>query len=347
MPVSVSPFRWGSGVALVATGALTGGLLLAAPAHAKIEYGSVRAGGSVSSNGTPTSGTCTPTNAAQPASKTFTDNGVAVRQSQSRTSTLKWSGNANDVITAQQSGAMTVKAMPITAGGGRIDFSGSAAFSASPKIAASKCRLGGSASLSAGADFVLPVGMWATLNGSANSVGSADVSVSIYRAESNSSGLRITVGGSKANGATAAYLPAGSYYADAEFYAYGSTRLEGATVKPVAASVSGSGAISFTPGGAASPVTGKGARFVALGARSCVTNAVSAGVTTKARKRAAKVVIKVNGARKVTLKGKKLKRASAVSLAGLAPTSNVNVVATITPKKGKKVTVARSYRACR
>jgi hypothetical protein len=336
------------GVALTAAGALVGGLVAtAAPAHALVTYGNLSAGGYLSTY-TPTTGSCASATPPAPTSKAWNDNGAGVTLAQSRTATMTYSGNAGDVIDARMGGSASVRATPIVASGGRITFGGSSSLSAKPRLAASQCRLNATSTMNADADVELPVGMWVTLTGSASSSGQASLQAALYGTGTSTSGVSFEIGGSKATNAAAAYLPAGTYQFYGTLYASGTTQPSGATGQQAfASSVTGSVVATFTPGGAASPVAGKGASYVALGGRSCTTNAVAATVTAKARKKATKVVVKVNGKTRVSLTGKRLKRANALSLSGLNPAANVSVVATVTPKKGKKVTVARSYRACR
>ncbi|WP_300675997.1 hypothetical protein [Nocardioides sp.] len=341
-----------TGAALLATGALVGGVAItASPAQAVISYGRLGVGGSISSSGTPTSGTCA-VSTALPAtvSKSWNDNGIAVANSQTRKGALKWSGSATDITDVTTAGSGTVRATPLSTAGGTIAFSGSTSLSAKARVANSKCRAYVSSSMNADGDFEVPVGMWLTISGSASSTKGAGLQVNVYGYDDSNASVdtSLALGGSRVTGSTSLYLPPGEYGYDVSLSAWRTTVASTtAAGSAVSASVSGSTTWTFTPGGAASAISGKGGRYVALGGRSCTTNAVSAAVTKAARKKAKKVVIKVNGVTRVALKGTRLKKAGGLTLGGISPTSNATVVATITPKKGKKVSVARSYRACR
>ncbi|MCR1783737.1 hypothetical protein KVF89_14450 [Nocardioides carbamazepini] len=102
--------------------------------------------------------------------------------------------------------------------------------------------------------------------------------------------------------------------------------------------------IDLQPMGAATAAAGKGKGYTQFGARDCATGNVAAAITKKAKKKAKQVVITVNGAKVAKVAGKKLKKRTLVLPA--APASAAEVVATITLKNGKKVTVTRSYLAC-
>lgn len=265
----------------------------------------------------------------------WSDNGIPVSQSYSTSGTFTDTVNTNDIVDVSASGSVTVSSTPFT-GSITTTITGTASASASAvsRLASTECNSSARAEPGAWGNLVLTQPMWVTLTAKGDGNGYGSVGV-----EGPDGGAYISVY-KRGTGSTSALLPAGpiglgfSANADASSYDdHDGTR-----------AYSGSFKIELQPVGAASAATGKGGAYTQFGARNCSTGAVDAAITKKAKKKAKQILVKVNGKKVANLKGKKLKKRTLVLPA--APATAAEVVATITLKNGKKVTVTRSYLAC-
>jgi hypothetical protein len=146
------------------------------------------------------------------------------------------------------------------------------------------------------------------------------------------------------------YLPAGSYSG----YFEGYVQVRGNVDKTVTGSTSVHATFT-TPGATTAAATGKAAKYVSLGARSCATHAVNASVTSakKAAKKIKSVKFYVNDALAKVVK--KPKKGSAITVP-VADNQSAEVTAEVTllpkKKKGKKAKpgkvyeVSAAYEAC-
>ncbi|WP_300675998.1 hypothetical protein [Nocardioides sp.] len=293
---------------------------------------------------TPTTGSCTRLSPSVAPSLSWNTNNVPVTSTVRAAAKTTYSGNSADVIDASVASSATVRATPILASGGRISYAGSASISGTPRLAKSACSMTVEHYIDADGAFTVPVGMWAVFSGSARTTTGASVSMVLYNGPGSGPGLSLS--GPNTTGSMTTFLPAGSYQIGGEISTRASSSQAGVAARAFGASASGSITVTFIPGGAASAVAGKGRKYVALGGRSCTTNAVSATITKAGRTKAKKIVLRVNGATKASLKGAKLRRTGARTLP-VAAGSAATVSAVITLKSGKKVTATRSYRACR
>lgn len=264
----------------------------------------------------------------------WTDNNVPIALGDSSVGTVTSGGDITDVVTTASA---SISSSPLGAGPATVKATASASASSIPRSATTICDGHASSESGAYSNFTLAAPMWVTLTLNANGTGDGSVSGGIE----SSNGQISLQGGKRTSGSVTALLPAGEAYlwfgADANVHSDD-------TVAARTAAATGTLTFDFQPLGNGSAVTGKGAGYVQFGARECGTGNVAAAITKKAKKKAQQVLVKVNGAKIAKFKGKKLKKRTLVLPA--APSSAAEVVATITLKNGKKVTVTRSYLAC-
>lgn len=325
--------RGAVGLALGALAA-TGLASVAAPAHAAVTDAYVGASVEAHDN----SGGCAAdvVGAPEPAPLPWSDNGVPVTQSHTQSGTFTAPGE--DITTVTGTSTSTVSATPLTGGPATIKMSGAATAKAAPtKPDTTVCEGHAHSGFNITGKFTLPQPMWASVTMNSVTKGpDASGTLTIGLADGG-----LSIGAApKATAVVTALLPAGPIEMglEVEADAYGEDPGQ------YDSSASLSATIELQPLGAASAVSGKGAGYTQFGARDCATGNVAAAITKKAKKKAKQVVIAVNGAKVAKFKGKKLKKRSLVLPA--APASAAEVVATITLKNGKKVTVTRSYLAC-
>jgi hypothetical protein len=207
--------------------------------------------------------------------------------------------------------------------------------------AATECTAYANASAGTHFDFKLAAPMWVTA--SASIAGTTGGNGYVEIDGDLGGGLEVWAS-NKTSGSATTLLPAGDYTLYAYSYASGRTT---STTGAQRNAVTGSYAVSLDPVGAAGAVTGKGAKFVSFGERNCANNSVTASFGKILKKKAKRVQVTVNGAKRLNIsKAKKLKKTRSVVLGGIAPTAPATVAATVTLKNGKKVTVSRSYLAC-
>ena len=156
--------------------------------------------------------------------------------------------------------------------------------------------------------------------------------------------------GSNFAGKDTVYLPAGSYSG----YFEGYVQLTSNVDKAVTGSTSVHATFT-TPGATTAAATGKAAKYVSLGARTCATHAVNANVTyaKKAAKKIKSVKFFVNDTFAKVVK--KPKKGSAITVP-VADDQSAEVTAEVTllpkKKKGKKAKpgkvyeVSAAYEAC-
>ncbi|MFT4261994.1 MAG: hypothetical protein QM572_01305 [Nocardioides sp.] len=327
---------WRLALTTGAVGLLTLGVaLVPTPAHAAVTSGTVGVSGYSSVTGTDCGATVW--SSPVPSSVDITDNGATVTSSFSRTGTVTKSSATTDVTDLAQSASISAKLTPINGGPAALTISGSSTQSVVPRLSASACDVYAYSSAGFSATVDLPTATWVSISGSGKGRGSLQAYIA---SNDNAAGAIAYAFGEKGTGSGASLLPAG------KAYIYGILSASSVdsddTIK--SSSYTGSATLDLKPVGYGSAVSGKGKKYVAPGERNCTTNTVSASLTKAAKKKASKVVVTAGG-HKVTLKGKKLTKASTVTLP-VASTSATTLTATITPKKGKKVTVSRSYLAC-
>ncbi|MCR1783735.1 hypothetical protein KVF89_14440 [Nocardioides carbamazepini] len=317
--------------ALAATG-LAG---VSSPAHAAVSDAWLVASASVHNDGSNPDCVASVTGDS-PDSIAWSDNGVTVTQSYAESGTVTAPGG--DVSTLGASGSTSVTATPIGAGPATITASSNLSASAVPSVPATVCQGHATASGEVDGEFVLPQPMWATITVTGSGTGTAEVGGSINL--SLADGAIYVQAAKRSTGTMTALIPAGNVGFDfdswADAYAHQPTHRAGSFTMTTK--------VDLQPVGAASTASGKGAGYAQFGARDCATGNVAAAITKKAKKKAKQVLITVNGAKVAKFKGKKLKKRTLVLPA--APASAAEVVATITLKNGKKVTVTRSYLAC-
>ncbi len=272
-----------------------------------------------------------------PSPLTWTDNGVPVTQSFSATRTAT-GGDLADVTDLTTSYSATVKSTPINGGPATITASARSRATAVPRLATTTCNAQAYASTEVEGEFTLAKPMWAvvTLTGGSGTNGGQSY-VELYMED----GYLDVYAPRRTTSVTTVLLPAGDVDLDFETWtnsAYGNN-----PERHVQAA-EGTMKVELFPVGHPSAAAGKGKGFVQLGARNCGNGAVAASLTKKVKKQAKSVTVKVNGKKAATFQGKKLKKRS-FSLAA-ASSKKANVVATVTLKNGKKVTVTRSYLEC-
>lgn len=270
-----------------------------------------------------------------PDSIAWSDNGVTVTQAYGESGTITAPG---EVTAMTASGTTSVTATPLGAGPASITARSTLAVTAVPSTPATVCDGHATGSGEVDGDFVLPQPMWATVTLTGKGAGGGDAGGSLSLSVTD--GSFYTQATKRSTGTTTVLLPAGNV--DLEFDAWADAYAD--EVGRNAASIVVEAKIDLQPLGAASAVSGKGGSYTVFGARDCATGNIAAAITKKAKKKAKQVVITVNGAKVAKFKGKKLKKRTLVLPA--APSSAAEVVATITLKNGKKVTVTRSYLAC-
>lgn len=257
--------------------------------------------------------------------------GRPVTQTWSDAATSVASGNPADITDLRASSTLTVTASPVGAGGTTVTGTTRASTSAVPRLAATVCRARTAIQPEVGGSFDLATPMWVTVSAQGSGRGELQVVAAVEDQ------AVATMTANRGSGSTTALLPAGG----ATFNVRTTVTARAAGVR--SASFAGSFTIRLAPLGEASPVVGNGRGHVTLGARSCASNRVAAGLTAKVKK-AKKVVVKVNGAQRASFQGKKLKkRAFSVPVASSA---KAQVTATITLRNGKTVSVSRSYLPC-
>ncbi|WP_436698902.1 hypothetical protein [Nocardioides sp. BYT-33-1] len=265
----------------------------------------------------------------------WSDNGLPVSRSFSTVGTYTHPDNPTDKVNVSTSGSATVSSTPITgASSSTITGMAQATASAISHGATTDCDTNVDAQSGARGGITLTQPMWATLTITGDGTGSGGIL--LY---SEDGGTQI-MSGKRSSASISTLLGAGEVMF--QFAAMADAEADGA--EEGTRSYSATFKIELQPVGSASAVTGKGGGFAQFGARDCATGNVAAAITKKAKKKAKQVVIAVNGAKVAKFKGKKLKKRSLVLPA--APASAAEVVATITLKNGKKVTVTRSYLAC-
>ncbi|TQK73025.1 hypothetical protein [Nocardioides sp. SLBN-35] len=284
-------------------------------------------------------GTCTEAgDGANPADVPWSDNGVPVTNQVAKSGTISNNDNAADITDVAVSSKATVTSTPLgTSGPATIQATGTASASVAPRLGSSGCSPYAYASGYVRGDATLPAPMWVTITGTGTGRGSSYLEIDTVDGyiELNTA--------DRSAGTVTALLPAGPI----SLYYYVSTNayLDAQTPTARSRSVSSTFTAVLEPLGNGSAVAGKGKSYVSLDARSCPTGTVAVSLTKKAKKKAKLVEIKVNGAKKgKKFQGKKLKKRT-VAIAA-PPASDATIVATITLKNGKKVTVTRSYKAC-
>lgn len=319
-------------VALAATG-LAG---VPAPAHAAITNSQVYTATGFG-DGDPD---CPETvSAPDPAPLVLQDNGVPVSTAHAVSGQSVLNGVPADKTIMTATSTITATATPIGAGPATISATASVSAQALPALgAATQCSGYANGEVQARGEFTLAAPTWVTITANGNGSGSSSGDVWAW---SDQGGIEVYSGARSAGSATA-LLPAGTVYFGVRVTSEADADEGGPAFWKAA--YTGTFKIELFPLGHPSVVSGKGAGHVVLGARSCSTGAIDAAITKKAQKKAKQVLIKVNGAKIAKFKGKKLKKRSLVLPA--APSSAAEVVATITLKNGKKVTVTRSYLAC-
>ncbi|KAB2808400.1 hypothetical protein F9L07_23090 [Pimelobacter simplex] len=274
---------------------------------------------------------CAVTFADNAPSKSLTDNGATVTQSWADTGTSVSDGNPADITDVAASTSIAMSATPIGAAGATIKGVARASASARPRLATSVCTAYARAQSTASGTFVLAQPMWATVSAQGSGHGAIQV------AAGSMDGPAAVLAGDRGTGTATTLLSAGPHIVSVLVGA------RATTVGRRATSYSGSFTVRLAPLGEASPVTGNGRSHVTLGARSCASNTVAAGLTSKVRN-AKKVVVKVDGAKAASFQGKKLKKRAFTVRA--ASRSKAQVTATITLRTGRTVSVSRSYLPC-
>jgi len=266
----------------------------------------------------------------------WSDNGVPVSRSVSAAGTYTHPDNAADKVNVSGSGSATVSSTPFTGGAAPTTITGSAQATASAisQGASTNCDTNVSADAGASGGLVLTQPVWVTLTVTGDGSGYGGIAFG-----GEDGGAQIAAG-KRGSASASALIPAGEAY----FYFSASANAEADGTLEGSRSYAATFKIELQPVGSATALTGKGKGYTQFGARDCATGNVTAAITKKAKKKADQILIKVNGAKVAKLKGKKLKKRTLVLPA--APASAAEVVATITLKNGKKVTVTRSYLAC-
>jgi len=318
----------------LALAALATGCLATLPAPAGADVAEPQVGGS----GWTSDDRCT-LSGAQPATWVpWTDNGVPVTQGFNGTTTVTNPDQASDKYTVTTSGSATVQAAPLTGGTGTITFSANVAMNRVRAQATSACAPDVSASADAGGKVTLTQPTWVTVAGSGD--GPLDPDGWSGGATAYLTGVDRTLEldlGKRGSGSVTTLMPPG------QLDVYLAARVGGGTGVG-AQSYTASLSVRLQPAGAGSAPSGKGQAMVVFGARDCATGQVNTALTKKAKKKAAKVVFRVNGAKAATFKRKKIKPRAVVLPAASA--SPVTASAAIKLANGKKATVTRSYLPC-
>jgi hypothetical protein len=321
-------------ITLFTAGSLTvAGLLLGSPAHASLTSGDTYLFGEARSD----TG-CTVDVPPSPLDEALKDDGVAVSRTDARSGTIASKTSPTDITDVKIGSHIGAVVTPLNGRPASIKVAGSAHASVAPRVSGSTCKPAARANGEAEGRFDLPTGMWANVSSAVTTPDGGYLQLGIYPQDTKNNNVGVYVEPTSGTATARLFLPAGSYYFYAEIYTDTDS-------SHLSVSVAGSLTVSLTPAGYASPAVGKGKSYVALGGRSCSTNAVGGRLTNAVRK-AKKVTVKVNGRTRGTFTGKHL-TARAFALTHLAPTSPATVVATITPRKGRNVTVTRRYLACR
>lgn len=263
----------------------------------------------------------------------WTDNGVPVTRSHTRTGFYRAAADATDVVDLVSSASASVRSTPITGGPATIRGSGSATSSTDPRLGSTTCEVKVDTYATLTGQFTLPRPMWATLTTSATGNGGAYLDLDVPGGLFRYSFARTS------SGNVSVLLPAGTITLYLEVLA--SAR---STTAVLAEAYSVSFTVDLLPLGHPSALAGKGKRYVKFGARDCASGDIGASLTKKARKRASKVVVTVNGKKAAAFKGKRLKKRSFP--VAVASASKANLSATVTLRSGKRLKVARSYLEC-
>ncbi|MDQ6525721.1 hypothetical protein RB608_19045 [Nocardioides sp. LHD-245] len=265
----------------------------------------------------------------------WSDNGVPVSRSGSTAGTYTDPANTADKVNVNASGSASVSSTPFTGSTSTtITGTAQATVSAISQGATTNCDTDIRAESGASGEITLTQPMWVTLTAAGDGTGTGMMVLV------NADGVSQIVTAKRGTASSGTLLSAGEAYF--QFASMAEANADGADEET--RSYSATFKIELKPVGTATEPTGKGKGYAQFGARDCATGNVAAAITKKAKKKAKQVVITVNGAKVAKFKGKKLKKRTLVLPA--APAAAAEVVATITLKNGKKVTVTRSYLAC-
>ncbi|MBJ7356586.1 hypothetical protein [Nocardioides sp.] len=290
------------------------------------------------------SGSCTETEVATPDSDDVpvVENGPAVTYNGSASATIQHDTVPADTATVSTAATITTKVTSVGTNLDTISMSLSGNGTIDTALATSECDIHAGAGAYGEFDFTVTQAGWLTIE--SRSAGNTYTEFEIER----------TTGGYEQNYAyelkhrstKTVFLPAGTYSGDIEtdIDFEGTSDRTFTTQATIEASFAVAGSQSAAP-------TGKGAKYVTLGARSCATNTLAAAITTKAKRvdKINKVTFLVND--KKVLSDGNPKKGEAYSLP-VATDVDADVTAKVKllkPKPGKPaktVEVTSSHVAC-
>lgn len=321
--------------ALTSLAALAAPILVTAPAHAAAENGRVYGSASLYA-----ASSCTRTPAVPyDSGAVITDNGGWVSRSFSASTTVRTSGGADEARLAA-SGSVRARVTPLVGGPARFDASISATASRTALASTNTCSSSASGGPGVDFEFTIATPQWLTVGGT-TSGGRGSLTILVQPESSSYNGAGGVALAGRSTGSSRTYLAPGRYYLEAA----ASVRAASGTDSE---HIAGSLFATWTPvGSATGRASGAAARLVTLGGRQdCARGTLTAGLSRRLAKKATKVTFSVNGRTRGSLKGRQLRR-SDVLLTGLPATSPVTVRAVVKQKRGPRLTVSRSYVACR
>ncbi len=289
------------------------------------------------------SGDCTATTPAvtSPPDVPVPESGATVPLSASGTRTFQKNGDATDKATTTVSVTGSTRATGAGSTPKSVEISLKGTASVTTTKATSACSVSTSAYVSTRFDFTTTRPLIATL--SYDRTGPMYTEAYIY-AEDDTPYEDLYGGHFTASGMSRLYLPAGRY----KGYVEGGVYFDGVDRTTTAAGTSTTRIDFLVPGSAAVAPKGKARKQVSLpAARNCAAHTLNPALTTKAKKlkKAAKVTYSVNGKKKATLTGKKLKKGKTVAIK-VADRNPAKLDAVVTLKNGKKVTASAIYQPC-
>lgn len=331
--------------ALALSAALGTALLAAAPSASAVPgEGVLFAGTAFSRGGT---ATCELVDNGDGDNAPLLANGVPVTRTYTTTGTVIDSADVGDFTQLAAKSTSTARA---TLAGGSLSTLELSTFGQTSASAvqgeATECQGDAEATGGTMLEFSLANPGWLTLTTTTTAGGESQI---VVQSASGDQAVMEVDRGTHGTSTRRMFFPAGIYMVQIAHSVWSST--DGG---PAAASASMKGTVTFAPAGAATAAAaGTGTPYVALGARSCAADSVTATFpSAKLRKRIASTTFLVNGVKKATVK----KATTApVVLTGISDTAAATVQAVVQLKdtkkkgkkvKGKKVVTARSYLPC-
>ena len=349
-----------AGLSLGALGAL-GLVSVPSAAHAAVEEAQI--GGVYGISGWNCDGDET---GIEPDTLPWADNNVPVSKGTAASSTF--TGGEGDSVAAATSTNASITSSPLGSGPATITGTATASASALPSGSETECDVNANASAMAQGAFTLTEPTWVTVSATGEGkrvgrafgtsivgIGTADLFGSSLEGLLffGGDGLMVSTG-NRGVATSSTLLQPGKYAVAFGSFAYAATmdNLPDTLSTAVggSATYTGSFEIEFAKPGSASPATGKGASKVQFGERDCASGNVAVNLSKKTVKKAARVVVRVNGAKGQVLKGKSLKGKHPKARTIAVPTSVTGVTKVtvkITLANGRRMQATRSYLPCK